>query len=72
MPASESSQFYDDDNRKGSEEDDDAPKLSYVEYKPRNGDPGWPTTGWALQAAVVAALAAVLIGTGIAILIAIF
>ena len=47
----------------------DRSKLSYQQFRPGDHDWNWPTTGWALQAAVVAALGALYIGIGIAILL---
>lgn len=72
MSASEFSPPFDDDEPDETDHVRKQPGLRYVEYEPAKGPPVWPTTGWALQAAVIAALAAVLIGSGIAILLAVF
>lgn len=61
-----------DDHEKpeSAEPPESRPKLTYVEYEPGDGHPVWPTGWWAMRTAVAAALAALCIGVGVGVLLA--
>ena len=77
MSASEVPFSHDEDHdfhgdARGEQHDDSRPALSFAEFVPlEQEDPG-PTNKGAIQAAILGALASLMIGIGIAILLVVF
>ena len=77
MSASEVPFSHDEDddflgNAPGEQHVDSRPALTFAEYVPLEQDDPLPANKGAIQAAILGALASLMIGTGIAILLVVF
>jgi hypothetical protein len=77
MSASEVPYSYDEDpdflgNAPRDQHVESRPVFTFAEYEPLEQDDVWPTNKGAIQAAILGAVASLMIGIGIAILIVVF